>query len=145
MYIRLLKDSQFKFMKRCIESERRYYLRKLKEEKEKKSIEYDSKILLIEKEINDRFKELVESKKITLTPTLEEQTKRWNLEINDEHDEDILQLKRDELYKKESYLCPKCKIVKPRHEFYHNRAAKNGLNYTCISCDKKYLRLSSLT
>jgi hypothetical protein len=117
-------------------SQLRYYHKKKLEKQENEKISYDTKLSMIENEIKDRIKELINENKITFIPTLEEKIKRWYVQIDDEHDEDILEANKDEYYKDESYKCSKCKIIKPRNEFYHNRKSKKGVGYSCIKCEK---------
>ena len=58
----------------------------------------------IEKQIEEKFNSLLKTGKMSITLTLEESSIRRNLQINEEHDEDILQEKRDEYLDKVNTL-----------------------------------------
>ena len=92
--------------------------------------------LQIEKEINEKFDALMKSGKMSLNLTLQESTNRRNVEINDEHDEDILEMKRDEYYKDYVYKCRKCKKIKQRKEFFHQQSSASGIFSICKECYK---------
>lgn len=92
--------------------------------------------LKIQKEIEDKFNLLMKSGKISLNLTLEESIIRRNIEINDEHDEDILEMKRDEYYKDYVYKCRKCKKIKTRKEFFHTQRNSSGISSQCKQCYK---------
>jgi hypothetical protein len=92
----------------------------------------------IEKQIEEKFNSLLKSGKMSITLTLEESSIRRNLQINEEHDEDILQEKRDEYYKNKIYLCNKCKCTKPRSEFFHDRDRGEGIQSHCKLCEINY-------
>jgi len=93
-------------------------------------------LLQIEKEINEKFDALMKSGKMSLNLTLEESTNRRNVEINDEHDEDILEMKRDEFYKDYVYKCRECKKNKQRKEFFHQQSSTTGIFSVCKECYK---------
>jgi hypothetical protein len=90
----------------------------------------------VQKEIEDKFNLLMKSGKMSLTLTLEESIIRRNVEINDEHDEDILEMKRDEYYKDYVYNCRRCKKIKSRKEFFHTQKNTSGIGSTCKQCYK---------
>jgi hypothetical protein len=94
----------------------------------------------VQKEIEDKFNSLLKSGKMSFTLTLEESTSRRNVEIQEEHDEDILCQKRDEYYKNKTYKCIKCKCIKPRHEFFRLRDNEEGISNHCKVCEMKYKR-----
>lgn len=94
--------------------------------------------LQIEKDINDNFNKLLKSGKMKLNLSLEEASNRRNVQIDEEHDEDILQAKRDEYYKDKSYTCVRCKKVKSREEFFRLRENAEGISHHCKSCECKY-------
>jgi len=93
----------------------------------------------IQKEINEKFDSLMKSGKMSLTITLEESTKRGNVDITEPHDEDILQAKRDEYYINKTYKCNKCKEIKSRQEFFHLAKNGEGISHKCKTCEMKYL------
>ena len=39
---------------------------------------------------------------------------------------------------KETKICHKCKVEKPRNDFFKNKSAKDGLQSSCKSCRKEY-------
>jgi hypothetical protein len=90
----------------------------------------------VQKQIEDNFSLLMKSGKISLNLTLEESIERRNIEINDEHDEDILEMKRDEYYKDYIYNCRICKQPKSRKEFFHTQKNTSGIGSTCKQCYK---------
>ena len=94
----------------------------------------------IEKQIEEKFNSLLKSGKMYITPTLQESTIRRNVDIDEEHDEDILQLKRDEYYKDKTYKCTKCKCIKSRSEFFHDRKNAEGIESHCKVCEMNYKR-----
>jgi hypothetical protein len=94
----------------------------------------------IERQIEDKFNSLMKSGKMSITPTLQESTIRRNIQIDEEHDEDILQAKRDEYYKDKTYKCVKCKAIKMRSEFFHLRDNAEGISSHCKVCEMKYKR-----
>lgn len=92
--------------------------------------------LQVQKQIEDNFNLLMKSGKMSLTLTLEESIIRRNVQISDEHDEDILEMKRDEYYKDYVYKCRKCKKNKSRKEFFHTQKNTSGIGSTCKECYK---------
>lgn len=92
----------------------------------------------VQKEIEDKFNSLLKSGKMSLTLTLEESTSRRNVEIQEEHDEDILCQKRDEYYSNKNYTCTKCKCIKSRSEFFRLRENEEGISHHCKVCEMKY-------
>ena len=93
--------------------------------------------LQVQKQIEDNFNLLMKSGKMSLTLTLEESTNRRNVEIYDEHDEDILEMKRDEFYKDYVYKCRECKKNKQRKEFFHQQSSTSGIFSVCKECYMK--------
>lgn len=92
----------------------------------------------VAKEIEDKFNSLLKSGKMRLIPTLEESSNRRNVQIDEEHDEDILEANRDEYYKDKSYTCVRCKTLKSRKEFFHLRYNEEGISHHCKVCEMKY-------
>lgn len=96
----------------------------------------------VEKEINEKFDSLLKSGKMSLTLTLQESTIRRNVQIDEEHDEDILLAKRNEFYKDKKYTCKKCKIIKSRQEFFHQKISYEGIKDICKVCEMKHINQS---
>jgi uncharacterized protein YicC (UPF0701 family) len=94
----------------------------------------------IEKDINEKFNSLFKSGKLSLTLTLEESIKKINIQIDEPHDEDILQMKRDEYFKNKLHTCRTCKKIKSREEFFHTKYMKSGVSSRCKQCEMEYIR-----
>ena len=74
-----------------------------------------------------------------LNISLEQSTKRRNIVIDDEFDEDQLTARRNEYYSTKEIKCTKCNIVKSYSLYFKCRENANGIQGHCKDCEMLYI------